>query len=97
MSSDQVARAVRVSLWVFLVPASLIAADYLIVGLTFGSNLWKMSDLRPTLLWLAVVGLPLFLIVGLRQTRRSSRASLYLFAGTLAYIIACLAVWFRLT
>jgi hypothetical protein len=89
-------RTARISLWVLLAPASLIALEYLIVGLTFGFNLWRLNDLRPTLFWIAVVSFPFLLVVGLQRTRRSSRASLCLALGAWLYVIVCVWGWSRL-
>jgi len=61
----------RGSLWLLLIPASLIAVAMLAAGMTFGFTLWSMPDPLPTLLWVATLVLPLLIVHSLRATRGS--------------------------
>lgn len=84
-------KAARFSLWLLVLPAALMALDYLVVGITFGSALWKWSDPAPTVLWAAVVGFPICLVVGLRFTRSSAFGTTTLFAT--AWLLTFVWTW----
>jgi hypothetical protein len=88
-----VTKAMRVSLWLLVVPTTLFALDALIVGLTFGAALWKARDPSPTVWWIASIGFPILLAVGLVWTRHHPKTlPILFFSGWAAGVGWCLYV-----
>lgn len=56
---------VKWSLVLLAVPASVLALAMLIVGLTFGANLWRPDRPYAIIIWLALVFFPAFIAFAL--------------------------------
>jgi len=72
------------------VPAALVAFGYLVVGLTFGFNLWRVDRPFAIAMWFAVLLFPAFLVATIRSSERPRRfwaltAAAWCFAAFWAY------------
>lgn len=66
--------AMTFSLWLLVIPTSLVALGFLVAGLAFDSTLWDVRDPGPTIFWLAMIGFPIGLLAGLVAARRLPKA-----------------------
>lgn len=71
MRQPQLFYAIRFLLELTIIPISLIAAYALIVGITFGFNLWRIEAPLVTVAWLIIVASPAWFYFLLKWSQAS--------------------------
>lgn len=94
-SGIRVFAAVRVLLTLALLPIGLIAAYALLVGVTFGFNLFNPREPLVTVVWLTIVTSPGWFYALLVWSERSRGRSLALFTMVAAATVAALVLFTR--
>lgn len=83
--------AMRLLLTLLFVPVCLVALYALIVGVTFGFNLWNPEDPIVTIVWLVIVASPAWFYGLLVWSERSERRTVVFFGLTSAALLTGIA------
>ena len=73
--------AMRGSLKVLLVPSMLLGIYFLYVGGTFGFALWNVTNLKPTIIWLATISFPAWILIALNWSQEDHRRTVVSFVS----------------
>jgi hypothetical protein len=88
VASNHLVTAMRVLLTLSWVPVCLVAVYALLVGITFGFNLWNPREPMVTVVWLAIVTSPAWFYGLLVWSDRSARRTVALFAIVATALVA---------
>lgn len=70
-SSTVIRKSLEWSLCLLLIPAALMSLEWLVVGVTFGFNLWRPDRLFAIAMWFACVLFPAFVAWALARSLKA--------------------------
>lgn len=79
------ATALRIGLWALLPLSLLWALISLVVGMSYGASLFQLEDPWPTILWLLVLALPIWIFQTLKSAGYDWRRLAITLIATLAF------------